>query len=172
MLAPVVPVGTDRSGTLVLVVEDDADTLDGYVEFLESAGFNPVGQIDGAAALAFARNHIPDIVVTDLVMPTMDGFALAAALRDDERTRGVPVIALTAHWSRDLQRASVAAGIASMIAKPCMPAHLVEEIDRVVRRSQLMAAVLGAMDNCSLRSAAPSPHAGLRNAVARRGGQV
>lgn len=155
-----------------MVVEDDPHTLEGYVEFLTTAGFMAVGYAEGRGALAFALDHVPDIVITDINMPGMDGFALAAALRDDERTRGVPVVGLTGHWNRDMQKQSVAVGMASMIAKPCMPSHLVVEIERVVRRSQLMAAVLSAISNSDVRTVAPLPPAGLRNAVERRGRNV
>jgi DNA-binding response OmpR family regulator len=160
----------DRYETTVLVVEDDPDTLSGYVEFLTSTGFTAVGHSDGATALAFARQTVPDIVVTDISMPGLDGFALAAALRMDERTRGVPVVGITGRWNAEMQSEAVAAGLAAMVAKPCMPSHLVAEIERVVRRARLMAGVLASLDNSSLRSAAPLPPAGLRNAALRRRG--
>jgi hypothetical protein len=67
-----------------------------------------------------------------------------------------------------MQNKAVATGLSAMIAKPCIPAHLVAEIKRVVRGSRLMAAVLSAMDNSSLRTVAPMPPAGLRNAAMRR----
>lgn len=158
----------ERDETVVLVVEDDANTLEGYLEFLTAAGFVAVGQPDGKAALAFARQTVPDIVVTDIAMPGLDGFALAAALRMDERTRAVPVVGMTGRWNAEMQNEAVAAGLSAMIAKPCMPSHLVAEIDRVVRRSRLMTAVLNAAQNGPLRTVTPLPLAGLRNAVLRR----
>lgn len=156
--------------TVVLVVEDDTNTLAGYLEFLSAAGFVAVGHRNGAAALAFAQETVPDIVVTDIAMPGMDGFALAAELHAHERTRAVPVIGITGRWNAQMQADAVTAGLSAMIAKPCMPSHLVAEITRVVRGSRLMAAVLTAMDNGPLRSVAPLPPAGLRNAALRRRG--
>lgn len=158
----------ESEDTLVLVVEDDAHTLAGYLEFLTAAGFVAVGQPDGKAALEFTRHTVPDIVVTDIGMPGLDGFALAAALRMDERTCAVPVIGVTGRWNSEMQNEAVAAKFAGMIAKPCLPSHLVAEINRVVRRSRLMAAVMTAVDNGPLRTAPPLPPAGLRNAVLRR----
>lgn len=154
--------------TVVLIVEDDPNTLAGYLELLTGAGFVAVGQADGAAALAFACETVPDIVVTDIAMPGLNGFALAAALHAHARTRAVPVVGMTGRWNAEMQNEAVAAGLSAMIAKPCMPSHLVAEIKRVVRGSRLMAAVLTAMDNGPLRSVAPLPPAGLRNAVLRR----
>ena len=153
---------------VVLVVEDDPNALAGYVEFLTAAGFVAVGRPDGIAALAFAAETVPDVVVTDIAMPGLDGFGLAAALHDDDRTRAVPVVGMTGRWNAEMQSEAVAAGLSTMIAKPCMPSHLVAEIRRVVRGSRLMTAVLTAMDNGPLRTAAPMPSTGLRNAVLRR----
>jgi DNA-binding response OmpR family regulator len=153
---------------VVLVVEDDPNTLTGCVEFLTEAGFAAVGRGDGTSALEFARETTPDIVLTDIAMPGMDGFALASALHADEHTRAVPVVGMTGRWNAEMQSEAVAAGLVAMIAKPCMPSHLVAEINRVVRRSRLMAAVLNAMDDGPVRPVAPLPPAGLRNAVLRR----
>lgn len=153
---------------VVLVVEDDPNTLAGYIEFLTVAGLAAVGHTNGPDALAFARETVPDIVLTDIGMPGMDGFALAAALHADDRTRAVPVVGITGHWNAEMQSRAVTTGLSAMIAKPCIPSHLVAEIKRVVRGSRLMAAVLTAMDNGPLRTVAPLPPAGLRNAVMRR----
>ncbi len=153
---------------LVLVVEDDPNALAGYLEFLTSAGLVAVGRSDGAAAIEYARETVPDVVVTDISMPGLDGFALAAALHADERTRTVPVIGITGRWNADMQTEAVSAGLCAMLAKPCLPAHLLAEVRRVIRRARIMAAVLNATDNRSLRTVPPIPAAGLRNAVRRR----
>jgi DNA-binding response OmpR family regulator len=157
----------DRKEMLVFVVEDDPNTLAGYLEFLTTAGFVAVGLPDGAAALALAEETVPDIVVTDIAMPGLDGFALAAALHADDCTRAVPVVGITGRWNAEMQNQAVAAGLSAMIAKPCMPSHLVAEIERVVRQARLVTAVLNA-DDRRQRSRAPLPAAGLRNAVLRR----
>lgn len=159
----------ERDQTVVLVVEDDPNALSGYLELLTAAGFVAVGQPDGTAALAFAQHTVPDIVVTDIAMPGLDGFALAAALHGDERMSAVPVIGITGQWNAEMQSRAVAAGLSAMIAKPCVPAHVVAEIDRVLRRSQLMAAVLDSVDNGAPGAVHHLPAAGLRNAVRRRG---
>lgn len=158
----------DWNEIVVLVVEDDPNALAGYVEFLTAAGFVAVGHINGADALAFTHETVPDIVVTDIGLPGLDGFALATALHACEHTRAVPVLGMTGRWNAEMQTEAAIAGLSAMIAKPCMPSHLVAEIKRVVRRSRLMAAVLTASDNGPLRTVAPLPPAGLRNAVLRR----
>jgi len=83
----------------ILVVDDDTNTLDGYLDFLAGAGFVVDGAADGATALTLAFKHPPSAIVTDIELPGLDGFALAETLRDDPRTRQIPVLGLTGHWS-------------------------------------------------------------------------
>ncbi|MEO8520821.1 MAG: response regulator [Acidobacteriota bacterium] len=116
----------------VMVVEDDENTLSGYLEFLRSAGFDPAGVGDGAEALRMAFEHPPAAVVTDIALPGMSGFALATALHHDSRTRDVPVIGLTAHWGVDVRGRAAECRMRAVLAKPCLPAHLVAELLRVL----------------------------------------
>jgi two-component system, cell cycle response regulator DivK len=118
----------------VLVVEDDFNALSGYLEFLAAAGFEPTGVGDGAEALSIALRHPPAAVVTDITMPGMSGFELAAALRCDVRTRQVPVIGLTAHWTPDVRARAVDVAMQAVLLKPCVPSHLVAELERVLGR--------------------------------------
>ena len=127
-------------GPAVLIVEDDCHALSGYVEYLSTAGYDVTGVADGAAALAAALNHAPEVVITDITMPGMSGFELAAALRNDGRTRGIPVIGMTAHWTREVHTRAAEVNMATVLMKPCAPAHLAAELRRVlavVRRAPL-----------------------------------
>ena len=124
------------SSPAVLVVEDDPNTLAGYVEILEAAGLQAAGIANGADALGVAINTLPDIVVTDITLPGMDGLSLAEALRADGRTRGIPVIGLTAQWSPDVRGHATRAGISTLLLKPCMPDHLLAEIRRTLKHAR------------------------------------
>ena len=153
-----------REGTVVLVVEDDPHALSGYLEFLGRSGFVASGTSDGNEALELAVQTVPDIVVTDINMPGLDGFELAAALRADQRTRHVPILGMTGHWTADMQNDAQRAGFSAMLLKPCLPAHLLAEVERVLRHSKLMNAALGHVTV----GAEPALPVGLRNAVRRR----
>jgi CheY-like chemotaxis protein len=155
---------TSRGGTVVLVAEDDPHALSGYLEFLGRSGFVASGCADGSEALGVAVETVPDIVVTDIMMPGLDGFALAAARRADRRTRHVPIIGMTAHWTADMQNEAQRAGFSAMLLKPCLPAHLLAEVERVLRHAKLMSAALGQ----ATVGAEPAMPVGLRNAVKRR----
>jgi CheY-like chemotaxis protein len=116
----------------VLIVEDDPNALSGYVEFLIAEGFEPTGVPNGAAALPIALGSPPAAVVTDITLPGMTGFELAAALRADSRTQRIPIIGLTAHWSAEVHTRARDVAMQVILSKPCMPAHLVAELKRVL----------------------------------------
>jgi DNA-binding response OmpR family regulator len=118
----------------VLIVEDDPNALSGYVEFLTAAGFEPTGVPNGADALPIALGNPPAAVVTDITLPGMNGFELAAALREDSRTRSIPIIGLTAHWAVDVHTRARDVAMQVILSKPCIPAHLVAELERVLGR--------------------------------------
>ena len=118
--------------TRVLIVEDDPATLSGYVEFLTAAGFEPIGAARGVDALSTALGNPPAVVVTDITLPDMSGFELASALREDSRTRSIPIIGLTAHWTAQMHAQARDVAIQVILSKPCLPAHLVAELNRVL----------------------------------------
>jgi DNA-binding response OmpR family regulator len=123
----------------VLIVEDDANALSGYVEFLTAAGFDPTGVANGADALPLALDNPPAAVVTDITLPGMTGFQLAAALRRDARTRGIPIIGLTAHWAADIHSRARDVAMQVILSKPCIPGHLVAELQRVLGHAKTLA---------------------------------
>ena len=137
-----------RTETVVLVAEDDPHALSGYLEFLGRSGFAASGSADGQEALGIAVETVPDIVVTDINMPGLNGFGLAAALRADQRTRHVPIVGMTAHWTADIQSEAQRAGFSAMLLKPCLPDHLLAEVERVLYAHPAVqeAAVVGQPD--------------------------
>jgi CheY-like chemotaxis protein len=122
---------------LVLLVEDDPTAREGYAEFLESGGFR-VAQA-GSAEDAFSQTLelAPDIVVTDIALPGRDGFSLAADLRVQARTRGIPVVAMTAYWAADVHERADRAGMKAILMKPCQPEHLIAELHRALEHTRL-----------------------------------
>lgn len=116
----------------VLIVEDDTNALSGYLEFLAVAGFEPTGISNGAEALRMALNDPPDAIVTDIALPGMTGFKLAAALRSNDRTKHVPIIGLTAHWGPELHVTAASVAMHAVLLKPCVPSHLVAELQRLL----------------------------------------
>ena len=118
------------SGPSVLLVEDDSAGRRMYAEWLTQAGFSVDQAHNGLQALERAFDSIPDIVVTDLNIPGIDGFELTRRLRHDPRTRRVPVVAVTGYaaFQADPGRA-IRAGCDTVLEKPCSP----EDLETAIR---------------------------------------
>jgi len=116
---------------LVLVVEDYDDARGMYCAWLRLAGCRVVEAADGREAIEKARTLAPDLIVTDLSLPGMDGRAAIAALRADPRTRDIPVVALSGDAAaRSLDPAI--GGWDAFVPKPCMPDGLVSAVRGVL----------------------------------------
>jgi CheY-like chemotaxis protein len=121
-----------KKAPLVLVVDDFADNRDMYARFLEFSGFRASQAANGQEALDKAFAERPDLVVMDLSLPGLDGWEATRRLKADERTKDVPVVAVTGHALEGSRETATKAGCDGYIAKPCLPADLVTEIRRVL----------------------------------------
>ncbi len=101
----------------VLVVDDNADMRD-YVSRLLAARFRVVAAADGVEALETITRELPDLVLSDAMMPRLDGFALLRAIRDDERTRELPVVLLSARAGEEAWIEGIDAGADDYLVKP------------------------------------------------------
>jgi CheY-like chemotaxis protein len=120
--------GTKTRRARVVLAEDFQDAREVYAEYLQYADFEVVTAVDGQDAVARARECLPDVVLLDIRMPNLTGTQAMQLLREDERFRRVPFVALTA-LTFDNDRASLlAAGFDAVIEKPCLPDRLVKEI--------------------------------------------
>ena len=104
-----------RGGTVVLVAEDDPHALSGYIEFLATAGFIASGRGDGREALSTALETVPDIVVTDIAMPRLNGIEVVRRLH--EAVPQVRVLVLTMHQEDEYVLQAVRAGAAGYLVK-------------------------------------------------------
>src|SRR5204863_5458808 len=103
----------------VLVVDDDLDARTMYGLYLKSRGCIVYTASDGGGAITQAHVLHPDVIVLDLAMPHVDGWAAAERLRKSPVTRDIPIIALTAvPGARESARLS---GCDAFMAKPCLP---------------------------------------------------
>jgi two-component system, cell cycle response regulator DivK len=115
---------------LVLIVDDNAKNLKLARDVLRSAGFRTLEAATAAAGLAFAAEHLPDVVLLDLRLPDLDGTEVARELRERPRTARIPIVALTAlplgrdeDWLR-------AAGFAGCVEKPIDVLRFPEQVRR------------------------------------------
>jgi two-component system chemotaxis response regulator CheY len=98
---------------------------------LVAAGFRVLQAEDGVHGLEVLETETPDVIVTDINMPRMDGFGFIEAVRRDESKRAMPVLVLTTETDTDKKNRARAAGATGWIVKPFDPVKLVEAIRRV-----------------------------------------
>jgi two-component system, cell cycle response regulator DivK len=124
--------GGTRRKPIVLVVDDFADNREMYSEYLSFSGYEVIEARNGMEAIEAAQQRMPDIIVMDLSLPVMDGWEATRRLKADERTRRIPVVALTGHALAGHSKGAKEAGCDSFLAKPCLPDQLVAEIRRML----------------------------------------
>jgi PAS domain S-box-containing protein len=123
-------------GVHVLAVDDDADALTLLREIFESAGAQVTAIDSGAQVLRQIHSARPDVVVTDIAMPSIDGYEMLRRIRssDDKAVSHVPAIALTAHARSEDRAKASASGFQLHIAKPIDPSELIAAVAALVRR--------------------------------------
>lgn len=120
----------------VLLVDDEPGLRTAVKAFLEDEGFQVSTANDGEDGWTQAQNLVPDVVITDVMMPRCDGYGLLKRLRADERLGGTPVIFLTAKGMTSDRIAGFTAGADDYIPKPFDPDELVARLRNVVRRQE------------------------------------
>jgi len=108
----------DARDRTVLVVEDNEDARYVMRLQLERIGYLVIEAQDGKEAVEVATNGRPDIILMDLSLPIMDGFAATEKIRASDGLAGVPVIAVTAHQETDFREGARAAGFDAYVTKP------------------------------------------------------
>jgi two-component system, cell cycle response regulator DivK len=122
----------ESEAPLILVVDDFDDNRTMFAEYLGFKGFRTAVAKSGAEALERARIEPPALVVMDLGMPEIDGCETARRLRAREKTRRVPIIALTGQTDAHSRREALSAGCDVYLTKPCSPQELLSEIRRLL----------------------------------------
>lgn len=118
----------------VLLVDDFPDAREMYSEYLEFSGFDVVEAGNGMEALLRAVDTTPDIILMDLSLPVMDGWEATRRLKADQRTKAIPVVALTGHALAGISEGAKQAGCDAFVTKPCLPEDLVREIRKILDR--------------------------------------
>ncbi|MFW6730730.1 MAG: response regulator transcription factor [Synechococcus sp.] len=120
----------------VLLVDDEPGLRAAVQAYFEDEGFEVITAVDGAEGWEKAQAELPDVVLSDVMMPRVDGFGLLKQLREDERLGGTPVIFLTAKGMTADRIAGFRAGVDDYIPKPFDPDELVARVRNVVQRQE------------------------------------
>ncbi len=122
----------------VLLIEDDKDVRENTADILELANYQVVTAENGFCGVQKAKQHVPDIVVCDIMMPRMDGYEVLEVLQENNNTAGIPFIFLTAKTSRSDMRFGMNLGADDYVTKPFEEKELLEAIECRLKKNEFL----------------------------------
>lgn len=129
-------------GDHVLIVDDNAENLYFLRALLQGHGYNVTSAAHGVDALEKARQSPPNLIISDILMPVMDGFALCREWNKDERLKGIPFVFYTATYTDDRDREfALSLGAARFIVKPEEPEAFMKIIEEAIEQTEISTAV-------------------------------
>jgi len=134
--------------TKVLIAEDNAVNRELLREFLELRNYTVSEACDGQEALNQIETEKPDILLLDLSMPVLDGFATIRKIRENPQWAKLPVLAVTAYAMRGDREKVLQAGFDGYLSKPVNPVALHQELDRLLSRPTGKASRAAAAGHC------------------------
>ena len=144
----------------VLIIEDSEEVRAFIAETLALAGYHLLQAPDGTAGLALARAEVPDLIISDVMMPGLSGYEVCAELKDDPATSHIPVVLLTARSAPDDRLHGLETGAQAYVPKPFRPRELQAQVRSLLHLSQQSRARFAALapqPESVLTTAAPSP---------------
>ena len=112
------PAKQSESKFLILVVDDSADNVAMISLTLQQQGYRVVTANNGEDAITVATNTLPNLILMDINLPTLDGLGATRRIRQTEGLRDVPIVAITAFGTEGFQRAAYDAGLSGYLTKP------------------------------------------------------
>lgn len=123
-----------RREPFVLVADDDRDTRELYRACFDTNGYHTAEAGTGSQAIVSAVEIVPDVLLTDYVLPDVDGVTIARRLKRDVRTACIRILMVTGYANPDVERRAGAAGIDRVLLKPCLPQAVMREVARALTR--------------------------------------
>jgi two-component system alkaline phosphatase synthesis response regulator PhoP len=121
----------------IVIIEDESDILEVIAYNLEREGYEVFESQDGEVGLSLIATHAPDLVVLDLMLPTIDGIELCRKLKSDPLTRAIPVVMVTAKGEESDIVLGLGVGADDYVTKPFSPKELIARVKAVLRRGKL-----------------------------------
>lgn len=131
---------------VVLIVDDQPDNLTLLHDALDESGYMVLVATDGESALQRAQRSLPDVILLDAVMPGMDGFSVARALKANFQTRPIPIVFMTGLTESEHVVAAFAAGSADYVTKPLKPQEVLVRIAAHIQQARQLTQASSALD--------------------------
>jgi putative two-component system response regulator len=117
----------------VLVIDDEQANIRLFSAYLENGGHRTIGALDGRTALELARQHAPDLILLDMVLPGMSGIEVAGLLKGDPLTCKIPIIMVTGMSDRSSRMLALNSGVEEFLSKPVDAAELTVRVRNLLR---------------------------------------
>jgi len=114
----------------ILIVDDEPDVVSLLERMLAPEGYEVLKAYDGIGALDVAATERPDLILLDIMMPTMSGYEVCEQLKADPETQHIPVVCITSAHTIEARSHSIQAGAVTLVTKPFMPTELLAQIRR------------------------------------------
>lgn len=123
----------------ILVIEDERVTRTNILNFLDAEGFAAIGAENGRQGIKLAQEHLPELIICDILMPDLDGYDVLTQLQQEPKTAAIPFIFLTVSTDKDNVRRGMTMGADDYLSKPVTSAELRAAIaSRIRRRENLL----------------------------------
>ncbi|MEK7323390.1 MAG: response regulator, partial [Pseudomonadota bacterium] len=126
-----------KNGVEILIAEDSPTQAAQLRFLLEGQGYTVMAAVDGKQALATARHHRPDLIVSDVMMPELDGYGLCRAIRADDGLRDIPFVLLTSLASAEDVIKGLECGADNFIRKPYDERYLLSRLETTLQDRRL-----------------------------------
>ncbi len=147
---------SSENEAIALVVEDNPDVLF-YIERIIDVKYKVMKAYDGEEGFEIAVNVIPDIIISDVMMPKMDGYALTEKLKEDSRTNHIPIILLTAKATQEEKIKGLAGGADAYLTKPFNEVELNVRMEKLIQVRKKLREAFTKQENISQPSQQPDP---------------
>jgi CheY-like chemotaxis protein len=117
----------------ILVIDDTPDLQRSIIQFLNMEGYETVGAANGQEALDTLAHTIPDLVITDLLMPVMDGYSFIERIKADAQLRDIPVVVFSAKPDDDSQDKALGLGAVRFIRKPGSIDQILDTVNEIIQ---------------------------------------
>ena len=118
----------------ILIVEDNVDIMEFVKELLQSFAYETVIATDGKQAVDRASEHLPDLILMDVVLPEMNGLDAARRIRQNPQCESIPIIAMTARVLPKAREQCLQSGCNDYISKPFSPKQLLSRIQKLLQK--------------------------------------